>query len=209
MKDPTKSVIDVYDTIAHQYASQYDDHESSDTPFLNKFLEQLPKSANILDIGCGDGRDTKYMTEKGFRVTGIDLSDRMLAIARNRTPKSMFRRMDLRALSFKDESFDGVLCSYSLIHVQKREIPGTLRGIHRVMKQGGWLAIFAQQGKPDHYVVEPFAPEKKTFFNFFTPEYLTKELTDVEFADISIQTEHCSDPYNMSDTNLYVLAKKH
>lgn len=208
MKDPTTSVIDVYDTIAHQYAKQYDVPESSDIQFVNKFLEQLPNGLKILDVGCGDGRDANYMTGKGFIVTGIDLSERMLAIARKRNHNIVFKQMDIRDLSFKDESFDGILCSFALIHVQNNEIPKTMKGFERVLKSGGKFAIFAQQGESDHYVVEPFAPEKKTFFNFFSESYLRQELTAAGFEGIEIQSEHCDDPYNMSDTNLYVFARK-
>lgn len=207
MKDPTKSVTDVYDTIAHQYASQYDVAESSDLKFVDKFLDQLPRGSNILDVGCGDGRDTKYMIEKGFIVTGIDLSEQLLAIARKRSPKSNFQQMDIRDLSFKDNTFDGLISSFSLIHVQKNEILKTMKGFQRVLKSGGKVTIFAQQGESDHYVVEPFAPEMKTFFNFFSENYLRQQLSDAGFKDIEILSEHCDDPYNMSDTNLYVFAK--
>lgn len=207
MIDPTKSVIDVYDTITQAYVKQFVE-DNSDKPHVDTFLSKLPLKAKILDAGCGAGQTTSYMGKKGFRVTGIDLSKNMLAVAKNKYPEPTFVIMDMRDLQFAPEQFDGVLSSYSLIHIPDAKIHDVLSGFYRVLKHDGWVAIFAQQGKPDQYVDEPFAPGKKTFFNFFTQERITRQLEDAGFSAITIQSEYCDDLYNMSDTNLYIFAKK-
>lgn len=207
MTDPTISVIDVYDKIADAYAAQYG-RDSSDKPHVDMFLGKLSHQAQILDVGCGAGQNAYYMVQKGFHVTGIDLSKKMLALAQKNYPGCTFTTMDMRHLRFPPEHFDGILSSFSLIHILDANVPDVLSGFYRVLEPNGWIAIFAQQGERDHYVDEPLAPGETMFFNFFTPERITSSLRDSGFTSISVQSEHCDDPYNMSDTNLYIFAKK-
>ena len=207
MDDPTASVIDVYDTIADAYVKQYS-ADSTDKPHVDMFAAKLPPRAEVLDVGCGAGQNASHLAKKGFRVTGIDLSKKMLAIAKKSYPNCTFIEMDMRYLTFPTERFDGILSSYSLIHVPNVYVTDVLKSCFRILKPNGWIAIFAQQGEIDHYVDEPFAPGKKTFFNFFTPARITQYLREAGFSSISIKSEHCDDPYNMSDTNLYIFARK-
>jgi ubiquinone/menaquinone biosynthesis C-methylase UbiE len=207
MSSITKSIVDIYDTISDSYAKQYTD-DSSDKPHIDTFLAKLPPKSIILDAGCGVGQTVSYMTKKGFVVTGIDLSVKMLSIARKKYPGCLFQKMDMLHIDFPQESFDGILSSYSLIHIPENHVPGVLSNFYQMLKKGGRIAIFGQQGETDHYVDEPFAPGKKTFFNFFTSERITEKLTKAGFSSITIKSVHCDDPYNMSNTNLYIFAKK-
>jgi len=207
MVDPTKSIIDVYDTITDSYVKQYSE-DSSDKPHVDMFASKLHSGGEVLDIGCGAGQNACHLAKKGFRVTGVDLSKNMLAIAKKTYPDSSFIEMDMRNIKFPTGRFDGILSSYSLIHVMDADVTDVLKSCFQILKANGWIAIFAQQGEIDHYVDEPFAPGKKTFFNFFTPKRITRYLKEAGFSSISIQSEHCDDPYNMSDTNLYIFARK-
>ncbi len=81
------------------------------------------------------------MEERGFTVTGIDISTKMLEMARENAPQSTFLRMNMRSLNFPKESFDGVLCLYSIIHVPRRHHLAVLKRFHRVLKSRGVLAI--------------------------------------------------------------------
>ncbi len=207
MIDPTESIIDTYDIIADAYVAKYGE-DATDKQHVDLLLKNLPYKAEILDAGCGAGQNAYHMARKGFRVTGIDLSRSMLTIAKNHYSNCTFVYMDIRRLQFPPQRFDGILSSFSLIHIPDDTIPAVLSDFYRILKPGGWAAIFAQQGKPDHYVDEPFAPGKKIFFNFFTKKRITEKLKEAGFSSISIQSEHCDDTYNMSDTNLYILAKK-
>jgi len=208
MNDPTQSIIDIYDTIADDFAKRYAG-DLSDNPLIDSFLSKLPPNARILDLGCGAGQTVNYMTKKGFQVTGIDLSKKMLAIAKKNYPNCSFKMMDMQHIEFPQESFDGILSSYSLIHVPDACILEVLLNYYRILKKDGWIAIFGQQGEPDHYIQTKIPPNTLTFFNFFTPERITQKLKQAGFSIISIDSIPSDEPsFNMSDTNLYILAKK-
>jgi 2-polyprenyl-3-methyl-5-hydroxy-6-metoxy-1,4-benzoquinol methylase len=105
-----------YEALFENYGKKYD-HENfvQGTQGECDFIEQeinFDKSRRILDVGCGTGRHTIELTRRGYHVTGIDLSDSMLATARAKASELNlqvdFRQGDARKLPFKQE-FDVVI----------------------------------------------------------------------------------------------------
>jgi len=147
-KRPSK----VYDKIATNYARDF----SIVSEHIDEFLEQIPKKSGILDIGSGVGTDSDYMDIKGFKVIGIDLSIGMLKIAREGYPRLDFRQLDLRKLDFYPDSFEGVLSSFSLIHIAKKEIPKVLDKIYLLLKKSGIFYLSLQEGESSEiYTMSP------------------------------------------------------
>lgn len=205
--DKSKLAVATYEKIAGKYAQQYFD-DLVDVPYIDKFLEKLPSGAKILDVGSGPGQFAKHMTAKGFEVVGIDFSDEMVKIAKEKVPEVNFQQMDMRHLDFPDNSFDGLFAAYSLIHIPSEEVVSTLKGFHRILKAGGYLEIGVQQGEADQIIDEPFMPTEKMFFNFFTPERLAEYLNEADFTVISQEIMSISDAETMSDKVIYTIAEK-
>src|SRR5437763_16361209 len=66
-------------------------------PVLDRLvLPLLPPKGSILDLCCGDGRVMQSLARRGYRVTGIDGSERMLTYARRRLPRAEFYLEDAR-----------------------------------------------------------------------------------------------------------------
>ena len=65
----------------------------------------------------------------------------MLKLAKANSPRSTFIRMDMKGLDLPKESFDGIICLYSIFHVPRRYHLGILKKFSRVLTQGGFLAI--------------------------------------------------------------------
>lgn len=205
--DKNKVAITTYEKIADIYSKQYFD-DLTDSPYIDKFLEKLPRMGEIIDVGSGPGQFSQYMAQKGFGVVGIDYSKEMLEIAKQKVPNIQFQYMDMRNLEFDEASFDGLLSAYSLIHISTEEIPNTLKGFYKVLKPGGFLEIIAQKGEPDKTIDEPFMPSEKMFFNFFTKERLINYLNEAGFQ-ITYQLEAASqDPDSVSDKVIYTIAQK-
>lgn len=70
---------------------------------------QLPGGARVLDVPCGTGRHAVALAERGFLVAGLDISDAVLAVAREAGPSLDLRRGDMRDLPWPDRSFDAVI----------------------------------------------------------------------------------------------------
>ena len=105
-----------YETLFEDYANQYDKENFTqgtlgECNFIEKELN-YNKSFKILDVGCGTGRHAIELTKRGYRVTGIDLSESQLALARKKATvanlKIDFLQHDARNLPFENE-FDVAL----------------------------------------------------------------------------------------------------
>lgn len=154
--------VNTYNKIAEVYTEKYF-NDNSDLPFIDKWIKSLPNNARVLDVGCGPSHLSKYLIDKGCIVEGIDLSDEMISIARRKVPEVKFEIMDMRKLLYGNNTFDGILAAYSLIHIPSCEVETVLKEFYRVLSVGGTALFIVQKGDADRIVNEPFKPSEKMF----------------------------------------------
>jgi SAM-dependent methyltransferase len=107
-------------------------------PPMRAVIETLPPGT-VLDAGCGTGRYSIVLADRGHEVIGVDQSGAMLDIARKKLPSGDFREGDLTALPLPGRSVDAVVCALALVHVP--DVASTLREFARVLRPGGRLVI--------------------------------------------------------------------
>jgi 2-polyprenyl-3-methyl-5-hydroxy-6-metoxy-1,4-benzoquinol methylase len=110
---------------------------------LDLFQRHLPPGGTVLDLGCGPGWTSLFLARAGFDVTGLDISERMIGIARQRADRegasAAFVVADMESFDLGGRRFDGVLLFDALHHC-----PGyaeVLRGAYRHLKAGGYLLL--------------------------------------------------------------------
>jgi ubiquinone/menaquinone biosynthesis C-methylase UbiE len=96
--------------------------------------------ARALDAGCGTGFQTAIVAEFGYRAHGLDLSAGSLSVAGARLPAARLVRGDLRALPYRDASFDAVVCAGSTLDFVE-DPGGAISELARVMRPGGTLFL--------------------------------------------------------------------
>ena len=107
----------------------------------------LAPGSSVLDVGCGSGASAipaAINVGPQGRVTGIDLAERLLAIARSKSVAQNlrnvdFQRADMTALGYPDASFDAVVSVFSIFFVT--DMVAQVRELWRVLRPGGFLAI--------------------------------------------------------------------
>lgn len=108
--------IDYYERQGSQYFEETIDLDMTD--HLRRFLDRLPENAEVLDLGCGSGRDSRYLEEAGCYVTPMDGSPKMCSLA------EIYTDLDVLCLTFEEmefqEVFDGIWASASLLHVAEK-----------------------------------------------------------------------------------------
>lgn len=199
-----KGVISDYDDIAKEYAEDFF-YDTSDNHHIDAFLQSLD-GIKVLDAGCGNGKDCKYISEKGFDVIGIDLSIEMLKIAKERVPNRKFEIMDIADITYPDNSYDGIISNCSLFHIPSEELPNTLKSFSRVLKPNGKLLLILQEGSGETMVEEPYRPGVKIYMNYFSVEKITNLLQENGFKVNSIKNEKTTNEFELGNGKLVVLS---
>jgi ubiquinone/menaquinone biosynthesis C-methylase UbiE len=129
-----------YDEIAREY--QANRHIFDNVEVLKEFSNYLPKNARILDAGCGAGVPcAKLLVQAGFEVVGIDFSASMLKMAKKNVPEATLIKEDMTKLGFRDNTFDGLVALYSIIHVPREMHASLYQSFHRILKPDGIMLI--------------------------------------------------------------------
>ena len=100
---------------------------------------RLRPGIHLLDVATGPGALAAEAANRGVRVVGVDLSPRMLELARGSYPAIEFREADVEHLPFADGTFDAVICSFGLGHFPRPE--AAVAECVRTLKPGGRIAF--------------------------------------------------------------------
>lgn len=146
------SVRRAYDTVANDYATYLPDtraEASLDLAMIDAFIEAVGTGADVrvLDAGCGTGRMSRYVADRGCRVEGVDLSSNMVAMARRDHGDLVFTVGSLTDLPHPNDQFAGVMLWYSIIHTPPSGQQQIFDEVARVLRPGGHVLVGFQAGE--------------------------------------------------------------
>ena len=125
--------VDYYNKNYYAFVESTQNVDFSD--IQNMFIDLLPKEADILDFGCGSGRDAKYFLEHGYHVEAIDGSTELCRLA------SIYTGIEVRHMLFQElnerEKYDGIWACASILHLNKAELSGVFEKMSRALKKNG------------------------------------------------------------------------
>lgn len=134
-----KDYASIYDTL-------YKDQDfKSEATVVRQLANEILKNRNragLLDLGCGTGNHSQYF-QKDFNVRGVDLSEEMLVLARQKAPDVKFEQGDARTFDLGGDDFDVVTMMSAVLGYQhtNEEVLGTIQNVRRHLRPGG-LFIF-------------------------------------------------------------------
>jgi ubiquinone/menaquinone biosynthesis C-methylase UbiE len=144
-------------------------------------------------------------------VTGIDISEKLLELARIAVPGAKFYSADIRHLSFEKNMFDGIWACASIHHIKHKELPKVFSELFAILKPGGVLYIHVKKGEGEMYIEEPSIPGKKRFYSLFSKELLKKYCEDAGFTVLDVFDIVSKQPYTngqIERMNIACFAKK-
>jgi ubiquinone/menaquinone biosynthesis C-methylase UbiE len=139
---------------------------------VSSLIQDVPRT-RMLELGCGTGHWSAYFIGQGFGLTGTDVSEAMLKLAREKELNAGFIQADARNIPFEDESFAVVSSITMLEFVDNQD--SVFQEIYRVLKPGGWLILGCLNARS---VLGENKEQDETFKNaqFITAEELTNKL---------------------------------
>jgi ubiquinone/menaquinone biosynthesis C-methylase UbiE len=116
----------------------------------------------ILDLGCGTGRHTALLVEKGFEAYGCDSSEEAINVVSEIFSTLEFRQCDMKSLPYDSGFFDGVICNHVIQHGCLSDIRQAASEITRVIRPGGYLflAVVSTQ-HPKYFTGREIGPNTK------------------------------------------------
>lgn len=135
-----KNIIETYDKIAGNYAAHYMnelEHKPLDRLLLRDFASENKDKGTILDIGCGPGQTTKFLSDEGCtNIIGTDISPVMIAEAKRINPQLNFEVADALSLNYNTDTFAAAVAFYAIVNLDYPVIKTAFTEINRVLKPG-------------------------------------------------------------------------
>lgn len=129
-----------WDYLAARYSSPYMSHQGFAAEFTS-YCELLQPGSTVLDLGCGTGLPfDRLLIERGFAVTGVDISQRMIDVAQHNVPEATYSCGSITDVEF-DEQFDGVLAVYSLLSLDLQSCLIACEKASLALRNGGFLFV--------------------------------------------------------------------
>ena len=165
--------IDYYNRYAMPYYEETVDVDM--TEVIEPFMELLPENAEVLDLGCGSGRDTIVLEERGFYVTPMDGSEEMCKLAEINTDQEVLQ-MTYDEMEF-DDVFDGIWACAALVHLTDDEMREIMKKLIQALKADGILYFSVHKGDRDGI-----------YNGRYFRDYTRKELSDLmeEFPELEL-----------------------
>ncbi|OQD52818.1 SAM-dependent methyltransferase [Streptomyces phaeoluteigriseus] len=174
-----------YDAIAEDYADRFRDLHAKlpwDRAVFALYAELVGVGGKVADLGCGPGRVTGHLASLGLSMSGLDLSESMLAVARRENPGIRFERGSMLELGHEDGSLDGVVSWYSSIHTPADRLPRLFAEFRRVLKPGGHALLAFQVGDEPRHLERPWGHPVSLDFHRRTPEGMAELLSEAGFS---------------------------
>jgi ubiquinone/menaquinone biosynthesis C-methylase UbiE len=203
--EPKRVVEEGYDRVAHHYARLEGATDWPRLRWLQKVLIRLHPGASVLDLGCGSGDPADVVIAQAHQVTGVDISQTQLILARQNVPTGTFLHSDVGSVEFPAGSFDAAISFYTLEHIPRAEHGTILQRIAQWLRPNGLLLVSIEAADYNDVIGEWLGVPM--FLSCFEPEVMQRLVTEAGFAvlesEIETQLEQDHEvPY------LWVLAQK-
>lgn len=179
------SLASTYDAVAEVYADRFSDEllkKPLDRQLLAELASALAGRGTVADLGCGPGHVAAHLAGLGVETLGIDLSPRMIEVARQRHPGLRFEVGDLLSLALPDAGLAGAIAFYSLIHLPRASLEPAAAEIRRALAPGAPLLVAFHAGEGAIHADEFLGQPVSVDVTLFDPDEMTRALSAAGFA---------------------------
>ncbi|MGV9770855.1 class I SAM-dependent DNA methyltransferase [Streptosporangium sp. NPDC003464] len=179
-----------YDTVAVDYAERYGDALASmplTRAMLAAFAELVQAAGDgpVADVGCGPGHVAAHLNTLGVPVFGVDLSPKMVEVARRRHPGLRFHEGSMTALDLKDGGLGGIVAWYSTHHVPTEQLPVVFAEFQRTLAPGGHLLLGTHVGDERLHLQQAYGHPVSLGSYLLPPDRLTELLAEAGLVVIA------------------------
>ncbi len=203
--------IDVFDKCANVYQDKFMDLDLYHDSF-NLFCSNIKKeNAHILDVACGPGNITHYLLTQRphFKISGIDLSPKMIALAQKNNPQTEFQVMDCRNIAALNKIYDGIIGGFYLPYLSKEEAIEFIKNASKVLTINGLIYISTMEDDYNQSGFKTSSSGDKMFIHYHQADYLTEALSENGFKIIDLRRQVYPSQEEVAIIDLIIIAEKY
>lgn len=189
-----KKVYEVYEKIFNWF-DEHRNKELMESYYLNLILDTVGSTGTVLDLGCGTGEPlAQFFIKKGFKVTGVDGSQKMIELWKKRFPHERWIVSDMLDINL-NEQFDIVLAWHSFFHLDHDSQRRMFKIFESHTKPGGILAftsgveegeVWGENGGEQLYHASLSTQEYEKLLSASSFNVLTHKIEDPDCGDATI-----------------------
>ncbi|TSC66803.1 MAG: methyltransferase type 11 [Microgenomates group bacterium Gr01-1014_80] len=135
-----------YNKVAEHYSTERDQFKND--RYLDGLIKLLKPGVTILDLGCGAGLPIdRYLIDRGFRIVGVDLSEKQIELAKKNIPQATYEVGDISALQDGQYQVNAVVSFYAIFHTPREKHQDIIKRIHSFLVDGGLILITMGAGE--------------------------------------------------------------
>jgi SAM-dependent methyltransferase len=208
-----KNIIECYDKTAKNYADKYIDELSKkhfDRMLLKSFASENSNKGKLIDLGCGPGQTTKYLSGCGLTdLVGVDISPAMVTVAKSIHPMLNFETADILNLKYPDKTFGSAIAFYSIVHFDYEQVKIAFKEIKRILADNGEFLFSFHVGDNVVHLDDFLDHQVNIDFYFFETNKITDLLTETGFEIIDAIERYPYKDVEYSSKRAYIWAKNH
>ena len=206
-KQKIKLVKADYNAIANKYAESYSSTEKY-KDFVDNYLGGLNSGKKLLDLCCGAGNWTDYFHQMGYDACGMDFSQNLLKIAKERNARINFMCADIIKAKFPAQ-LDGVFCKNGLFHLPPKAMERVICKVYNSLKDCGKFCVImvSDEGKDfgEQVFEEELDDKREIYYNYVSEDKLKQLLLSAGFKHISSRQADASSVGAGSDKGVIML----
>ena len=210
MEDKYQETFDTWNKVAPLYEERFMQLDLyNDTYDVFCGLWSKPR-ARVLEIGCGPGNITRYVktNNPNSHITAIDVSKNMVELAKKNIPEVDFRIKDCRNLRDIGNSFDAIICGFTIPYLSKPDCSKLISDCKKLMNKEAVLYLSFVPGDYDRSGYITGSSGDRTYFYYHDPKAIIKELGKNSFSVIhNIEKEYPKSD-GSTETHTIIIAKK-
>lgn len=208
--DRYKETFETWNKVAKLYQDKFMDLDLYDDTY-DTFCEQIVKvNSTILEIGCGPGIITKYLLNKrpDFKIDAIDISPKMIELAKTNNPKANFKVMDSRKIDNLVTNFDAVVCGFCLPYLSESDCSKLMKDCSKILADNGIIYLSFVEGDYKNSGYQTASSGDRVYFYYHSLESINKELKENNFRTIKLWHKQYTKNGEAEETHTIIIAER-
>lgn len=147
------------------------------------YINKKSSDVSVIELGCGTGRDAKEILKYTHNYVGIDISEGMIQVAKEKAPNGDFRVCDIASFKFPND-IDIVFAFASLFHLNDSELDAVLKDIYKTLNSGGVFYISIAQLADSVYEIVKDTEFGKRYYFYHKPQRILELARNHGFEEI-------------------------